>query len=97
MTAMLEGSLTIRENSPLSLSVQQLLDCDRAVNPEYNLANQGCSGGYLNVSGPLFHYRLKYSGGHRLSIEEATNGSQSLPIHRDGSLQSYFPIEYVSE
>lgn len=33
-----------------ALSVQQLLDCDRAINVAYGVGNLGCAGGYFQVS-----------------------------------------------
>ncbi|CAJ0585622.1 unnamed protein product, partial [Mesorhabditis spiculigera] len=50
MNGLLEGWLSIKGVPTPQLSVQQILDCDRQVDPTYGLANKGCDGGYFQVA-----------------------------------------------
>ncbi|PAV82753.1 hypothetical protein WR25_24708 isoform C [Diploscapter pachys] len=62
MLGMLEGFLKINEKDLSPLSVQQLLDCDRATDSKYGLANGGCDGGYFQVASNFLKNNFVTSG-----------------------------------
>ncbi|RCN48939.1 hypothetical protein ANCCAN_05048 [Ancylostoma caninum] len=49
MNAALEGFFAMNDHDISTLSVQQLLDCDRTVNAVYGVSNAGCNGGYFQM------------------------------------------------
>ncbi|VDK53461.1 unnamed protein product, partial [Cylicostephanus goldi] len=50
IAAALEGFFALKNYDIPTLSVQQLLDCDRATSSEFGVSNLGCSGGYFQVA-----------------------------------------------
>ncbi|EYC08586.1 hypothetical protein Y032_0065g3632 [Ancylostoma ceylanicum] len=50
MNAAVEGFFAMNGHDIPALSVQQLLDCDRAVDAGYGVANAGCNGGYFQIA-----------------------------------------------
>uniref|UniRef100_A0A914WV66 Peptidase C1A papain C-terminal domain-containing protein n=1 Tax=Plectus sambesii TaxID=2011161 RepID=A0A914WV66_9BILA len=50
MTAVVQAYRKMQQNATDQLSVQQFLECDKAISPTYGVANDGCDGGYFQIA-----------------------------------------------
>uniref|UniRef100_A0A914WHK0 Peptidase C1A papain C-terminal domain-containing protein n=1 Tax=Plectus sambesii TaxID=2011161 RepID=A0A914WHK0_9BILA len=50
MTAVVQAYRKMQQNVTDQLSVQQFLECDKAISPTYGVANDGCDGGYFQIA-----------------------------------------------
>ncbi|CAJ0604997.1 unnamed protein product [Cylicocyclus nassatus] len=80
MAAALEGFFALKNYDIPTLSVQQLLDCDRATSSEYGVSNLGCDGGYFQVAAEYLKIKgLTSDMAYPFSGESSTTCQLSSP------------------